>query len=58
MTLSYSAYKIVDNDGKELKGLNTIDMALCNIKRKEESIKANEEDIKTCYEQMELFRQS
>jgi hypothetical protein len=54
--LSYGSYKVVDNKGKEIEGLQTIDMALKNIKMKEESIIANEEDIKTCYEQMELFK--
>lgn len=56
VVLSYGSYKVVDNEGNEIKGLQTIDMSLKNIKLKEDSIIANEEDIKTCYNQMELFK--
>jgi hypothetical protein len=55
VALNYSDFKITDKEGNEIKNLATIEFVLFNIKDKVRKIKADEEDIKTCYKQMEIF---
>lgn len=56
ITLNYSSFRVVNNETEEeVTDLKLTNFILENVKYKAESIKANQEDIQTCYEQMEVF---
>lgn len=56
ITLNYSSFRIVNNETEEeVTDLKLTNFILENVKYKAESIKANQKDIQTCYEKMEVF---
>jgi hypothetical protein len=57
VALNYQDFRIINNSTEEqITDLKLINFILENVKYKANSIKANESDIQTCYEQMGVFK--
>ncbi len=57
VALKYATFRIVNNETEEeITGLKLTDFINFNIQEKTNRIKDYEQDIKTCYSQMEVFK--